>query len=348
MPYHGSVFKPKYTISDEVTVDLSEIERITSELSQTNIPTQVLEHIKKQCLVALTHFSTQIEGNKLSMEQVSGVVEKQKTYGLVRDEKEVKNYFHLLEQIPTLINKNNKIVSTQLILKCHSEMLNGIVEKKLKGIFRDAQNAIYEAGTGSLIYLPPESKAVEGLVNDLCAWLHETKSHPIIKASIFHNQFVTIHPFIDGNGRSARFLSLYLLEASGYDWKQIVPIDRYYADDRGLYYQMLQQNYSHNYYDGRNNTDFIKWIEYYVEGIKIILEGTVNHIELYKTHNILMNNRQSKILRYLELNKYITASQYAKRFGISTRMAARDLKQLVEWKKVLIMGKARATKYFLK
>ncbi len=342
------MFNPKYTISDRITCDLADIERLTSELKQISIPAQVLVHIKTQCLVALTHFSTQIEGNKLSMEQVSGVIEKKKTFGLVRDEKEVANYFYLLNHISTYMDAHSNTVNQTLILKCHSQMLRNIVEKSGKSAFRDIQNAIYDAGTGHIVYLPPEAMDVEMLIDNLCHWLNESNAHPIITAAIFHNQFVTIHPFIDGNGRCARFLSLYLLESKGYVWNEIVPVDRYYADDRLMYYQMLQQNYAHNYYYGRNETDFTQWIEYYIKGIKTMLHGTINHIELYKSQHILMNNRQSKIIIYLDKNKYITTSQYAKRFNISTRMATRDLKQLIEWETLSVIGKARATKYFLR
>lgn len=342
------MFEPKYSISDQTTLTLTAIERLTADLSHSTIPVEVLGHIKKQCLVALTHFSTQIEGNKLSMEQVSGVVEKHKSYGFLRDEKEVKNYFQLLEKMPGLTRQYGKNMSAELVLQCHSKILNKIAGKNVLGEFRNVQNAVYDSGTGKLVYLPPEPKDVPSLMDDLCFWANTAKVHPIILAGIFHNQFVTIHPFVDGNGRSARFLSLYLLDAKGYDWKQIVPIDRYYADNRGLYYQMLQQDFSHNYYDGRNETDFTKWIEYYVNGIKIILEGTVNQVELFQAQNILLNNRQSKILEYLGKNKYVIASHYSKRFGISTRMATRDLKQLVLWGHLAVIGKARATKYFLK
>jgi Fic family protein len=342
------VFNPKYTISDEIVIALSEVEHLTSDLKQIVIPSQVLEHIKKQCMVALTHFSTQIEGNRLSLEQISGIIEKHKSYGLVRDEKEVKNYFLLLEKIPYLIDNYKNKITTELILLCHLHMLEEIVEKGTSGKFRNVQNAIYEAGSGNLVYLPPEPKDIKPLVTDLCNWVNETRVHPIISAAVFHNQFVTVHPFIDGNGRSARLLSLYLLDAKGYDWKQIVPIDRYYADDREIYYQMLQQNYSHNYYNGRNDIDFTKWIKYYIEGLMVILRGTINQVELYKTRNILVNNRQSKIIKYLETNKYITTLLYARKFDISTRMATRDLSQLVEWEKLGVLGKARATKYFLK
>lgn len=342
------MFNPKYTISDAISIALSEIERLTARLAHAVIPTEVLEHIKKQCQVALTHFSTHIEGNKLSMEQVSGVVEAHKTYGLLRDEKEVKNYFQLLEKTPSFMRKYGKQVSDKLIWDCHSQIMKGIVEKGFLGKFRSIQNAIYDSGTGKLVYLPPEPKEVQSLMHDLYRWVRDAKVHPIILAGIFHNQFVTIHPFVDGNGRSARFLSLYLLDTQGYDWKQLVPIDRYYADDKSAYYQMLQQHYSHNYYYGRHNTDFTQWIDYYVTGIKMILEGTINQIDLYNSQAILINNRQSKILTYLHHHKSITAAQYAARFNISPRMATRDLKQLLDWGNISVVGKARATRYFLK
>lgn len=342
------MFKPRFELSSRILASITAIERLTLSLRQIFIPQEVLEHTKRECLVALTHFSTQIEGNHLSLEQVSGVVEKNKTYGHIRDEKEVKNYFHLLEKLPALKKTHDAMVNLKLITDCHAALLNGIVEKSLSGKLRDIQNAIYEAGSDHLVYLPPEPADVKQLILDLCEWVHDSKEHPILLAAVFHNQLVTIHPFVDGNGRSARLLSLYLLESRGYDWRQMVPIDRHYAADRPLYYRMLQQNYSHNYYEGRNETDFTNWIEYYTEGLKIILEGTLNQVELFKAQNVLMNNRQSKILATLQTAKFVTASSYAARFGISTRMATRDLKQLIEWNKLATIGKARATKYFLK
>lgn len=342
------MFQPRYSIADAFLLRISNIERLTAKLNTLTIPKEVLEHIKKQCKVALTHFSTQIEGNQLSMEQVSGVVEQNKKYGMKRDEREVKNYFNLLEQIPSFIKQFKGEISKELILNCHTFVEKGIVEDKMLGNFREVQNAIYEAGTNRLVYLPPEPKDVLDLVESLCEWVNTTKIHPILLAAIFHNQFITIHPFIDGNGRVARIISLYMLDSHGYLWKEIVPIDRYYASDRGRYYSMLQSEYSHNYYEGRANADFSEWIDYYAQGIEKILEKTINQAQLYCKQNILLNNRQEKIINYLESNPFITAQQYAHKFEISTRMASRDLKQLVEWEKLAVIGKARSTKYISK
>lgn len=342
------MFEPKYAISNKVLSEVSKIEKLSAKLDASAIPPEVLSHIKKQCMIALTHFSTEIEGNKLSLEQASAVIEKHKSFGLKRDEKEVSNYFNLLKELSELISKYHGRVDETLILSCHKQIQDGIVAKELCGKFRGTQNAIYDSLSGKLAYLPPEAGDVPSLVNGLCSWVDSVKLHPVVTAAIFHNQFVTIHPFIDGNGRSARVLSLYLLSAKGYEWRDIVPIDRYYADDRQLYYSELQQNYSHNYYEGRNNADFTKWIEYYVEGIADVLEGTLNQIEMFKLQTVLLNNRQQKMLKYLQENKFITVFEYAMKFNISSRMASRDLKTLVEWNKIASVGKGRATKYILK
>ncbi len=342
------MFKPRYTLSDGVLNDIAQIERQTVQLRDAFIPSELKAHIQKQCQIALTHYSTQIEGNQLSLEQVSGVVEEKKSYGLLRDEKEVSNYFKLLQKIPALTKRYGGKLTRELVLHVHSEILSGIVSSELRGTIRNVQNAIYEARTNALVYLPPEVKDVPQLVDDLCAWSDGEGVHPIIMAALFHNQFVTIHPFLDGNGRAARFLTLYFLDTKGYEWRHLVPIDRYYADERQRYYAALQGDYPHNYYDGRVDADFTSWIEYYVGGIRAILGGTLNQLDLFSREQILMNNRQAKMLKILAGAGMTTAAEYAARFKISPRMASRDLRQLVEWGKLAVIGKGRATKYLVK
>lgn len=341
------MFSPKYHISAFTLSSIAEAERLTAQLQQANIPIEILNHIRTQCQVALTHYSTNIEGNALTLEQVSGVLERHKTFGLIRDEKEVTNYFGLLSEIPTWVQTHHGQLNDSLTLECHHRLVTNILTKNLCGKFRTEQNAIYEAGTGRLVYLPPEPHDVVPLIHDLYEWVSTTSIHPIVRAAIFHNQWVTIHPFMDGNGRSARILCLYLLDAGGYEWRHIVPVDRYYADDRARYYALLQQNCPHNYYDGRDVADFSEWISYFSEGIVTMLHGTLNQIELYRNESVLMNNRQTRILKLLKETPFVTAADCARRFHISSRMASRDLTQLVEWGKIATVGKARATKYVL-
>lgn len=338
------MFQPQFSINNRILSAIGQIERLYGELQHVRLPDELSQHLKTQCRIALTHYSTAIEGNPLTLDQVSALTLEEKHVGRPRDEKEVANYFALLTQLPRWCKKYKNRLIPNVILEAHQQIEAGIVEGSLLGKFRTAQNAIY-AGR-QMIYLPPEAKDVPGLVEVLCGWTQTVDLHPILVAGIFHNQFVTIHPFMDGNGRSARALSLYFLVGHHWDFREWVPIDRSYADDRASYYRHLQQDYSHNYYEGRHQTDFTPWLEYYVEGLRRILETTLSDLGRYQKRGILLNARQKKILKQGS-HVLITPRAYAVRFGISGRMATRDLQQLTQWGYLRRMGAGRSVQYLV-
>src|SRR3989338_11454318 len=117
------MFEPKYTISHKTLEYISTISKKLTELNLLTIPQEVLRHIRKQCQIALTHFSTEIEGNRLSHEQVSDVIEHNKTFGLKRDEREVRNYFTLLEKLPIYRKKYAGKVRNELIWLFHAHIM---------------------------------------------------------------------------------------------------------------------------------------------------------------------------------------------------------------------------------
>lgn len=107
---------------------------------------------------------------------------------------------------------------------------------------------------------------------------------------------------------------------------------------------MLQQSYSHNYYEGRHATDFTPWLEYYAEGFRITLEETCEEIRRFQERGVFLNARQQKIM-HDPRGHAVTPRAYAIRFGISTRMATRDLQQLTVWGFLCQFGKGRSTQY---
>ena len=109
--------------------------------------------------------------------------------------------------------------------------------------YRDGQNVIRDSGSGDIVYLPPEAKDVPGLMRDLIVWINDelTASElpvPFI-AAIAHYQLATVHPYYDGNGRTARLLTNLVLHKSGYDLKGIYSLEEYYATDLQNYYKAL-------------------------------------------------------------------------------------------------------------
>lgn len=143
-------------------------------------------------------------------------------------------------------------------------------KKKVKPTpYRDGQNVIRDSATGKIVYLPPESKDVPLLMSDLVSWI--SKNHTILpsplQASITHYQFATIHPYYDGNGRTARLLTTFIMHLGGYGLKGLYSLEEYYAKNLHNYYNALTIGPSHNYYFGRAEADITPWIEYFCSGI---------------------------------------------------------------------------------
>ncbi len=121
--------------------------------------------------------------------------------------------------------------------------------------FRDGQNVIRDSRTGRTVYMPPEAKDVPGLMRELVTWANAAcaESHlpmPVI-AALAHYQFATIHPYFDGNGRTARLLTTLLLHRGGYGLNGIFSLEEFYAANLDGYYAGLAVGQSHNYYFGR-------------------------------------------------------------------------------------------------
>src|SRR6185369_13798995 len=114
------------------------------------------------------------------------------------------------------------------------------------------------------------------LMTDLVAWLARTDEEGLpcpLRAALAHYQFATVHPYYDGNGRTARLLTTLILHLGGYDLKGLYSLEEYYARDLGAYYKALTVGPSHNYYEGRAKADITEWVEYFCEGVALSFES---------------------------------------------------------------------------
>lgn len=127
--------------------------------------------------------------------------------------------------------------------------------------------------------MPPAAKDVAGLMKSMVNWIRENGEIPCpIVASIAHYQFATIHPYYDGNGRTARLLTTFILHLGGYDLKGLYSLEEYYARNLGAYYEAISIGPSHNYYLGRAEADITSWIEYFVEGMAVAFENVLKRM----------------------------------------------------------------------
>ena len=165
------VWMPKYTITKEILSYLTKIESIKNSFEDKPLSPVLLSSLHQSAKISQTHYSTQIEGNNLTLKQVENTlytVNKSAQAYQGHDEKEVKAYYDAINYMEKHLEKNSPF-SESFIQKIHS-----LVEGSKKTIpYRDAQNAIYDSSAGSLVYLPPETKDVPVMMKELVLWVKE-------------------------------------------------------------------------------------------------------------------------------------------------------------------------------
>lgn len=200
-------FNPKYTVTAQMLTNLAKIEVIKQQFENQPISPQLLLSLRESAKVATIHYSTQIEGNRLTGKEVAEALNGRKLPQREKDEQEVRAYYKAWNAMEEAVVANRSF-DEKLIANIHS-----LVEASKSTIpYRDNQNAIYDSETDAKIYLPPEAKDVPEMMLDFCQWVQNAGNLPVpLVAGIVHYQFVTIHPYYDGNGRTARLLASFIL-----------------------------------------------------------------------------------------------------------------------------------------
>src|ERR1700675_1537332 len=194
--------------------------------------------------------------------------------------------------------------------------------------YRDGQNVIRDSRSKRIVYLPPEAKDVPALMKELVSWINAAAIQSVpcpIRAGIAHYQFATIHPYYDGNGRTARLLTTLILHLGTYGLKGLYALEEYYARNLKAYYGALTVGPSHNYYMGRAEADITKWIAYFIEGMATSFEK-VRDQALRETEK--GGKDQSKLLRDLDAKQRRALTLFQK----SREIAAKDVADLFGYK----------------
>ncbi len=324
------MFQPEFQISLRLSKALMEIEACRQAVADLPVTVKLMDSLRQSARLVSTHYSTQIEGNRLTQEQVHEVVLQGGIFpNRERDEQEVRNYYLALDYVDELIAAKGSLAER------HVQTIHGLVMtgKAKPTPYRDGQNIIRDSASGGIVYMPPEARDAPPLMAELFEWLEEEQvSHDLpvpIMAGLAHYQFATIHPYYDGNGRTARLLTNLLLHRVGYGLKGIYSLEEYYARDLGAYYEALTVGPSHNYYMGRNEADLSGWLEYFCLGMADAF-STVRakaseevRKEISDQSKILqkLDARQRQVLMLLETDPYVTTRQIADHLGIHRRTA---------------------------
>jgi Fic family protein len=331
MPIEQHGFQPVFSITPAMAGGLMRIEAMKQAIEDLPITPRLLANLRETARLFSTHYSTMIEGNLLTQEQVAQVIgEGQHFPGRERDQDEVRGYYAALDELEQLAN-NPKEVTETAVQNLHALVMGSGKTRVRPTPYRDGQNVIRDSVTGNMVYLPPEASDVPVLMKDLISWINLKDELPVpLKAALVHYQFATVHPYYDGNGRTARLLTTLILHRGGYGLKGLYALEEYYARDLKAYYEALSLGPSHNYYLGRAQADVTAWVAYFIEGMaasfeKVHAQAKRESAAGGRDQSRLLRNldvKQRKALTLFEDSRAITARDVAVLFGFQQRTAS--------------------------
>ncbi|VAW16138.1 hypothetical protein MNBD_BACTEROID05-467, partial [hydrothermal vent metagenome] len=319
-------------------------EKISSHIAfikraDISLPLQI--RLEREFINRSVHSSTWIEGNRLSFDQVVALAGNKNVIAQEEQKQEVNNCIKTIKWI--LKNKSKSLIEKRLI-KIHEMMTNGLLPTKNCGKYRTVQNYVINS-RNVVVFTPPTPAKVKLRIDNLLAWIKKFKNeHPIIRSAIFHHEFVTIHPFIDGNGRVARAASQLLLFERGYDPLHTLNLDDFFAKDRGRYYDMIQQTRD---MDG----DYSYWIDYVAEGLLDSVQEISDRLKTVRrtkgTKKVVLTPKQEELLNLLSEHGIMGSSQICECMKINRARVNQLIAPLVKVGIVIKEGTTRAVRYSL-
>ena len=295
---------------------LNYVSDIMKKIGETNYFESLNRYpeLRRKSRIKSIHSSLAIENNQLSLFQVEDVINGKPVIGEQKDIQEVKNAYEAYEQI----DKVNPY-SVDDLKKIH-EILTFLIEKDA-GKFRNHGEAVYDGDIQ--IFMAPPHKMVPTLMDNLFNWMNAVKNtiNPLILSSIFHYEFVFIHPFHDGNGRTARIWQTAILS----HWEKAftyLPIESMIRKNQEEYYKAIQ-----NCNNAGESTEFI---EFMLKIIDDTIDELMNSKEMKDKAQLLLSDNEMKIIECIKRNVLIGAKEIIEETNIADRTTRRILKKLLD------------------
>ena len=319
----------KAILTNEILKYIIEIEKNRYRVSTVKMSRSVAGKLRKNSKKKSSYASNKIEGNPLSEKQVDEVIDRDERKHFLKPEQEVRNYFLALNYLEEKAKKKEKFTK-KLILDVQKFVEKGASEEKigLRGPMPPGVLfAVYDSLTGEPDYIPPEYIDIPELLDELVEYVNTTDDHPLIVAAVVHYQLVTIHPFEDGNGRTARLLSGYVLDINGYGFNGIGSLEEYFAYDVNEYYESIQMGLPALYYSGRNDPPHPEiWLNYFLRMVQLYSNKVCELSEGSYTEEITgslsyLKEKEKELLLFL-INQYkreFTPIEVSKEFAVTNK-----------------------------
>lgn len=327
----NSGFRPKFRITNDITAGLARIERARGFLEAATLSEDWVREMGQRALVLEAHHTTHIEGTRLTLEQAERLWKGDIVPEADPDDaRELLNYRKAFDFVSEYL-KSGDPITEGLVREIHKLLVEGVRGgAAAPGEYRKIQNYVVNSATGDTVYTPPPAHDIPILMAELVGWLNrEQRIQPLLVSGIAQFQLVHIHPFLDGNGRTSRLLSMLCLYRAGHDFKRLFTISEYYDRDRIAFYRAIQSV-------RESRMDMTGWLEYFIEGLSTQLaevkqggEQVIRRDVLVQKHGL--NDRQGRAVDYLMQNYKLTIQDYeALCPEVNRRTLQRDLKAMID------------------
>lgn len=296
-------YQPPFTITNEMVSLVSSISEKLGQLSNYK-SFESKPHLRKNNRIRSIHSSLAIEANSLSLDQVKSVIDGRLVIGPQKEIQEVKNAYKAYDEIGTF-----DPFSLDELKRLHGVMTYLTVDES--GTFRRGEEGVFDGDR--CIFMAPPAHLVHGQMAELFHWMQEARStvHPLILSSVFHYEFVFIHPFVDGNGRMARLWQTALLT----QWNpvfQYLPIESRIHKFQDGYYAAIARCHT----EGSSNTLITFMLEKINETLSAVMQQAANS----DTH---LSEQVRKLLSVMDYDVPYTAHMLLALLGLKSKEALR-------------------------
>ncbi len=311
-----------------------------------------LKELKKIATIESIGSSTRIEGSTLTNKEIEELLSNVKITKLKnRDEQEVIGYYDTLEIIYE--NYDNIRLSENYLKQLHQYLLRySNKDTRHRGKYKSLSNKVvanYPGGIQKVIFNTTEVHLVQNEMNDLITWTNKQfekgEIHPLIIVANLVYEFLSIHPFQDGNGRLSRLLTTLVLLQKDYMFIQYVSFENLIEKTKKEYYQALMEGQKNR---NKENENISKWTLYFLDKLSVLTQRLDAKYDVFKSKGGYLNERQKEIKNYLISNQPLKISDIAKRFeNININTIKKDLQYMKKEQIIISIGKGKGTVYLV-
>lgn len=317
-----------------------------------NQENRYLKELRKIATIESIGSSTRIEGALMTDEEVKNLLNDIKITKLkTRDEQEVIGYYEVLELIYE--SYSSMRLSESYIKQLHQLLLKySHKDQRHRGAYKSLSNkvvATYPTGEQRTIFATTEPILVAGEMQELIAWTNEQLEqnfiHPLIVIASFIYDFLSIHPFQDGNGRLSRLLTTLCLLQNEYSFVQYVSFENHIEHHKKAYYEALMNGQKNR---GTEDERIELWLIFFLESLKTLTEKLELRYDVFKSKGGYLNDRQKLLKEYIAVNQPIKVGDLAKQFPeFSLSSLKKDLQYLRQEQVLTMIGKGKGSVYIL-